>query len=135
VLFYHDPRGDGSGFSLQNVAIDLRCTDKQGKHGPKPISQQAPSASANINTDPDPTPLARADTEIVMNDGSRNSLVNRFWELKGSQRREICLRLRLIDEQQVSLPEIQRDKRALLRAAERGMLEKLAEEIVKLEDG
>lgn len=24
VSFYHDERGDGSGFTLQNVAIDLR---------------------------------------------------------------------------------------------------------------
>ena len=27
VSFYQDTRGDGSGFSLQNLALDLRVSD------------------------------------------------------------------------------------------------------------
>ena len=57
------------------------------------------------------------------------NLVFRFWNLTISQRREITHRLGLIEESEMSLPEPERYGRALLRASERGLLDKLAREI------
>jgi hypothetical protein len=68
-----------------------------------------------------------------MSDEITRNLVFRFWNLTISQRREITLRLGLIDEAELTLPEPERYGRALLRAGERGLLEKLAGEIAQLE--
>lgn len=52
-------------------------------------------------------------------------LIERFWKLPGSIRREISLELKLIVSDEVSLPEPERYGRALLRAAERKQLSDL----------
>jgi predicted MPP superfamily phosphohydrolase len=79
------------------------------------------------------TTKADADAEAAMSDEITRNLVFRFWNLTISQRREITLRLGLIDEAELTLPEPERYGRALLRAGERGLLEKLAGEIAQLE--
>lgn len=57
--------------------------------------------------------------------GDKQNLVFRFWNLTISQRREITLSLGLIEESEMSLPEPERYGRALLRASERGLLDRL----------
>lgn len=76
---------------------------------------------------------ADANAEAAMSDEITRNLVFRFWNLTISQRREITLRLGLIDQAELILPEPERYGRALLRAGERGLLEKLADEIAQLE--
>jgi len=73
------------------------------------------------------------DVEAAMSDESTRNLVFRFWNLTVSQRREIALRLELIQEKELSLPEPERYGRALLRAGERNLLEKLTREIAQME--
>jgi len=66
-----------------------------------------------------------------MGEQSTRNLVIRWWGLPMAARREIALRLGLISEDEVSLPEPERYARALLRAKERNQLEQVAEEIDK----
>lgn len=66
-----------------------------------------------------------------MGETSTRHLVIRWWGLPMAARREIALRLGLISEDEVSLPEPERYARALLRAKERNQLEQVAEEINK----
>lgn len=76
---------------------------------------------------------ADADVEAAMSDEHTRNLVFRFWNLTISQRRDIALRLGLIEKEELSLPEPERYGRALLRASERGLLDMLAREIEQLE--
>nr|VFJ73585.1 MAG: 3',5'-cyclic AMP phosphodiesterase CpdA [Candidatus Kentron sp. FW] len=75
------------------------------------------------------------DVEAAMSNASTRKLVFRFWELRVSQRREIARKLELITEDELSLPgsESERYGRALMRAAERGLLDQVAGEIEKRE--
>jgi predicted MPP superfamily phosphohydrolase len=73
------------------------------------------------------------DVEAAMGNESTRNLVFRFWNLTVSQRREITLRLGLIEQDEISLPEPERYGRALMRAGERDMLLQLADEINKVE--
>lgn len=68
----------------------------------------------------------RGDGEAAMGDPSTRNLVFRFWNLKSSERREIAVRLGLITEEELKLPEAERYGRALIRASERGQLDELA---------
>ncbi len=75
-----------------------------------------------------------ADVEATMSDERTRNLVLRFWNLASSERREIALDLGIVDEQEIrQFPEAERYGRALRRAGERGLLDRLAEEIVKRE--
>ena len=60
-----------------------------------------------------------------MGDARSRHLVDRFWDLDGSDRREIALELGLITDEEINLPEPQRYGVALIRAAERGLLNQL----------
>jgi hypothetical protein len=73
------------------------------------------------------------DVEAAMGDEDTRNLVSRFWKLTMSQRREIALALRLIDESELQLPEPERYGRALLRAGERGLLNELTREVAARE--
>jgi hypothetical protein len=68
-----------------------------------------------------------------MSNESMRNLVFRFWKLASSERREIAFDLGLIDNSDMRLPEPERYGRALISASERGLLEKLAEEIGRRE--
>ena len=69
-----------------------------------------------------------------MRDDSTRNLVFRFWNLTVSQRREIALRLELIEENELRFPEPERYGRAFRRAGECGLLDALAREVARLED-
>jgi hypothetical protein len=76
-----------------------------------------------------------AEKEIAMSDRDTRNLVLRFWDLASSQRREIALELGLLEKDEIAqLPEPERYGRALSRAGERGLLERVAEEIEKREE-
>ena len=78
-------------------------------------------------TEPSVTP--KVDAEAVMSEQSTRRLVLCWWQLPIHARREIALKLGLISEEEIALPEAERYGRALMRAGERGLLEKLGEEI------
>jgi predicted phosphodiesterase len=80
-----------------------------------------------------PTFEAGSDVEAGMGDPITRNLVFRFWNLTGSQRREIALGIGLITEQELQLPEPERYGRALIRAGERGQLHELARQITAKE--
>jgi hypothetical protein len=71
--------------------------------------------------------------EAVMSETGTKNLVLRFWGLRASERRDIALRLNLIGPDEMRLPEPERYGRALLRAGERGLLEKVEEEVNRME--
>jgi hypothetical protein len=73
------------------------------------------------------------DVEAAMGDEDTRNLVSRFWKLTMSQRREIALKLGLIEQSELQLPEPERYGRALLRAGERGLLNELTREVAARE--
>jgi hypothetical protein len=70
---------------------------------------------------------ADTDAEASMGDMGTRHLVDRFWDLDASDRREIALELELISDEEINLPEPQRYGIALIRAAERNLLDPLEE--------
>lgn len=76
---------------------------------------------------------AEVAVEVAMSTQSTRNLVMRFWNLTISQRREIALKLGLIIEADLKIPEPERYGRALRLAGERGLLEQLAHEVEKRE--
>lgn len=74
---------------------------------------------------------AHVDAEASMGEQSTRNLVMRWWDLPIAARREIALKLGLISDDEVALPEPERYGRALMRAKERNQLEVLSEEINK----
>ena len=74
-------------------------------------------------------------TRLQMNMGNPaiRHLIDRFWELDASDRREITLELGLISEQEIDLPEQERYNAALTRASERRLLDKLERLVVERE--
>lgn len=60
-----------------------------------------------------------------MGDAKTRHLVDRFWDLDGSERREIALKLNLITDEEINLPEPQRYGIALIRASELDLLDQL----------
>lgn len=73
------------------------------------------------------------DGEAAMGNASTRNLVFRFWNLKASERREIALRLGLISQADLAVPEPERYGRALIRASEQGKLEELARAVAQKE--
>jgi hypothetical protein len=90
-------------------------------------------ASPADNASQLPTVGGSADVEAAMGDASTRNLVFRFWNLTTSQRREIALRIGLINQDELGLPEPERYGRALIRAGERGQLDELAREVAEKE--
>jgi predicted MPP superfamily phosphohydrolase len=78
---------------------------------------------------------SNADEEVAMSEPGTRNLVFRFWSLTSSQRREIALRLKLIDEVELELPEPERYGRALVAASKRGLLDQVAAEVQRMEGG
>jgi hypothetical protein len=104
-----------------------------------PIPARTPIASGTAAGTPDTAPAEAsqagdvADVEAAMSDEDTRNLVFRFWSLTMSDRREIALGLGLIEEAEMTLPEPERYGRALLRAGERKLLERLAREVANRE--
>lgn len=70
-------------------------------------------------------PAPYTDAEASMGDAKTRHLVDRFWDLDGSERREIALKLNLITDEEINLPEPQRYGIALIRASELDLLDQL----------
>ncbi|WP_308341579.1 alpha/beta fold hydrolase [Roseovarius mucosus] len=68
-----------------------------------------------------------ASLEVIMGDPTTRHLIDRFWDLDASDRREIALELALISDLEVALPEQQRYDLALVRASERDLFDRLEE--------
>ncbi len=94
-----------------------------------------PDISENESTAQNlPALETEADVETAMSQESTRNLVFRFWNLTISQRREVALRLSLIDEAELTLPEPERYGLALSRAGEREILDQLAHEVAEMEE-
>lgn len=73
------------------------------------------------------------EVEVEMSSQGARNLVSRFWDLKSSERLEIAEKLGLIEASDMNLPEPQRYGKALLRAGQRGLVERLGQEIEEME--
>lgn len=73
------------------------------------------------------------DAEATMGEEATRDLLYRFWNLTSSQRREIATRLDLLKEGEMTLPEPERYGKALIRAAELKIMDKVAAEIASRE--
>jgi hypothetical protein len=71
--------------------------------------------------------------EVNVNEPSTDNLVFRFWQLSGSQRRDIALQLGLITKADLQIPPHHLYHNALKLAKERGLLLDLARQIEKHE--
>nr|WP_315487991.1 metallophosphoesterase [uncultured Rhodoferax sp.] len=94
----------------------------------------AESVATALTPSPVSVPLPTASpAEVVMSSPSTKGLVFRFWHLTVSERRNLALRLNLITQADLELPEEERYDKALNLAAERGQLAELAGEVDKLQ--
>lgn len=85
-------------------------------------------------TSPQPTPLpAEIRVEVAMSEKRNRTLIMRFWDLPSSRRYQIALDLGLIEEAEKAIPEPERYGRAFKRAGERGLFERLDQEVTKWE--
>lgn len=73
------------------------------------------------------------DAEASMGNKRTRHLIDRFWDLDSSARREIALSLGLITKEEIQLPEAQRYGAALIRAAERNLIDRLDEMVAERE--
>jgi predicted MPP superfamily phosphohydrolase len=78
--------------------------------------------------------VAAVKLEATMNGPSTRNLVYRFWNLSIGERREIALKLLLISEVDLQVPEPERYARAFREAADRNLLVELAREIEHIEN-
>lgn len=98
---------------------------------PFPSEQEQEDSNASLTSgsrsasEVDALEVASADAEASMGDKKTRHLVDRFWDLPASDRREIALQLGLISTEEVQLPEPQRYGMALIRAAERELIDRL----------
>lgn len=104
-----------------------------GRAGPGREATVLPPAPGKIKITEPVVAEAEADVEAAMSDENTRNLVFRFWNLTVSERRDICLGLGLINRDELKLPEPERYGRALLRAAERNLLQQLALEVAQRE--
>lgn len=92
--------------------------------------------SAPTITEPDEHPSGTPgiqDPEATMGEEDTRDLLYRFWNLSSSQRRGIAVKLSLLKEGEMKLPEPERYGRALIRAAELNIMDKVATEVARLE--
>ena len=68
-----------------------------------------------------------------MGDEDTRDLLFRFWQLGSSERRDIATSLGLLEDGEIDLPEPERYGRALIRAGERGIIDKVAAAVARLE--
>lgn len=72
--------------------------------------------------------------EVTMQGPSMRNLIYRFWDLSIAERRDIMLKLGLIDVADLRVPEPELYKKAFKQAAARGLLVELASEIERVEN-
>lgn len=118
--YRHKQDSDGSDIWRHRIRIP-------GNRAPAAAEPITPEPQLVAPTEPPAPP--KVDAEVVMSEQSTRRLVLSWWQLPMHARREIALKLGLISEAEIALPEAERYGRALMRAGERGMLNKLGEEI------
>lgn len=89
-----------------------------------------PQADSNVQMGP----ATNQSEEVAMNDVSMRKIVTRWWRLPMDARREIALKLNLITEAEIDLPEAERYGLALARAGENHQVDALIREIEKWEN-
>jgi predicted phosphodiesterase len=102
--------------------------------GSAPPRRRIDDRAANEPQTTEPPQPAADDLEAAMGDEPTRNLIYRFWQLSVGQRREITLRLNLIEETELGVPEPERYGRAFLRASERGILDELATAVRQAEE-
>lgn len=97
------------------------------------VVEQAAVTTASVAAAPVATAPVVPTAGGAMSSPSTKNLVYRFSNLSVSQKREISFTLKLITEDDLSVPEPERYARALKLAAQRGQLEELAQEVERME--
>jgi predicted phosphodiesterase len=92
-----------------------------------------PTSGGQPGVQPIPPISTATDAEAAMGNEVNRNIVSRFWDLDSSDRRRIALDLGLISTAEISLPEPERYGKALIRAKERDLLERLAELVAERE--
>lgn len=109
--------------SEDSFNISVTCMAAGRLRGPSP---DVPPTQTPLSVDNGLiAPVPHANLEVIMDDSTTRNLIDRFWDLDASDRREIALELALIDDGEVDLPEQQRYNMALIRASERKLLDQL----------
>lgn len=98
---------------------------------PEDIVASTEAVPSTVSTSPPSD--ASADAEAAMGAEVNRRIVGRFWDLDSSDRRKIALELGLISKEEVALPEPERYGKALIRAKERDLLDRLADMISEKE--
>jgi hypothetical protein len=110
---------DGQDVFRHSIPFPTEVTTGIGSSGIiEPVMTETIKIEATISA-PD------TDAEASMGDAKTRHLVDRFWDLDASDRREIALELGLISDGEIDLPEPQRYGVALIRASERDLLDRL----------
>ncbi len=101
---------------------------------PRPAPNNSPSAAANGNAQESIGGDGLAsDAEAALGEEDKRDLLYRFWSLDSSHRRDIANELDLLEEGEMKLPEPERYGRAIIRAGQRKLLDKIAAAVAKLE--
>jgi hypothetical protein len=101
---------------------------------PAPIGEPVKSKpSVDVRHEYSSGMQAVQDAEATMGEEDTRDLLYRFWNLSSSQRRDIATRLELLKDGEMKLPEPERYGRALIRAAEMKIMDKVAAEVARLE--
>lgn len=101
-----------------------------------PVPGGTPFKAASTASEPHQNPIGKEtvqDVEATMGEENTRDLLYRFWNLSSSQRREIAISFGLLKDGEIKLPEPERYGRALIRAAEMQIMDKVAAEVAKLE--
>lgn len=105
------------------LRVVVNDTAAEEFHGLDPAFE--PSQASTPVVEGPITAASHVSLEVIMSDPTIRHLIDRFWDLDASDRREIALELGLISEGEVDLPEPQRYDIALIRASERNLLDRL----------
>jgi predicted phosphodiesterase len=92
---------------------------------PFPEDIVASTGTKTLHVQSEPPGDASADPEAAMGAEANRNIVGRFWDLDSSDRRKIALELELISREEIALPEPERYGKALIRAKERELLDRL----------
>lgn len=98
-----------------------------------PVFDDPAVTTGHAVVSPVATISSATDAEAAMGSEVTRNIVSRFWDLASSDRRRIALELGLISDEEVTLPEPERYGKALIRAKERDLLERLAAMVAERE--
>lgn len=120
--------GNRSNIFFHDLALPART-----KITPSHVTQLPPQAHPAAENEISETEIVSVDVEASMGNISTRNLVFRFWNLSASQRRELATELHLLEDAELSLPEPERYGRAMLKAADRNLINEMAEIVARME--